>query len=156
MPPWENIGTHLPLSRRRRDLVLEVIRTLTGQPRFLQRAPDPAAAAAGSTRSSTSPTNDCLLYRLPAYAPQRRLPVFIPEGEKDVDRCMMKVRSRPAISAARANGGLNMPSNSATSMLLCWPTTTTGRDRSRDRGGFARGCRGIGQNSGTAGPSAQG
>jgi hypothetical protein len=86
VPPWENIGTTYDYRDAGGDLVLQVIRTLTGQPRFLQRAPDPSSRSGWKYSVKHIPDHDCLLYRLPGLRASGDVPVLIPEGEKDVDR----------------------------------------------------------------------
>jgi hypothetical protein len=62
------------------SLVLQVVRTLSGSPRFRQRAPD------GRWSVAHIPNHDRLLYRLPGLIHSGAETVWICEGEKDADR----------------------------------------------------------------------
>ena len=88
VPPWENIGTIYPYHDADGELVLDVIRTLTGTPRFVQRAPD-GFRANGDAKWKWSvkhiPDHDSLLYRLPGLRASGDATVWICEGEKDAD-----------------------------------------------------------------------
>jgi hypothetical protein len=85
LPPWQDIATTYPYHNAAGDLILEVVRTLSGSPRFRQRQP------LGGDRWKWSvkhiPNHDKLLYRLPEL---RGVlfddVVWICEGEKDADR----------------------------------------------------------------------
>ena len=89
VPPWENIGDRLPLPRCRRRADLDVVRTRTGTPRFLQRAPD-GHRDNGELKwrwcVKHIPNHDMLLYRLPGLRASGDATVWITEGEKDADR----------------------------------------------------------------------
>jgi hypothetical protein len=80
VPPWENVGVIYHYHDADGDLVLDVIRTTNGSPRFLQRAPD------GKWSVKHIPRHDCLLYRLPGLRASGDATVWITEGEKDADR----------------------------------------------------------------------
>jgi hypothetical protein len=80
VPPWQNVGTVYHYHDAAGDLVLDVIRTINGSPRFLQRAPD------GKWSVKDIPGHDCLLYRLPGLRASGDATVWITEGEKDADR----------------------------------------------------------------------
>ena len=80
VPPWENIGVVYHYHDAVGELILDVIRTCTGTPRFLQRAPD------GKWGVKHIPGHDCLLYRLPGLRASGDATVWIVEGEKDADR----------------------------------------------------------------------
>ena len=80
VPPWENIGTIYHYHDADGALILDVIRTINGSPRFLQRAPD------GKWSVKHIPNHDKLLYRLPGLRASGDATVWITEGEKDADR----------------------------------------------------------------------
>jgi putative DNA primase/helicase len=90
VPPWENVGRTYPYHNADGDLILEVVRTLNGEPRFLQRQPN-GMTAAGAIKwrwnVKNIPGHDRLLYRLPELraAPLDEI-IYICEGEKDADR----------------------------------------------------------------------
>jgi hypothetical protein len=86
VPPWENIGTVYHYHDANGDLVLDVVRTRTGQPRFLQRAPDPGSRSGWKWSVKHIAGHDCLLYRLPGLRASGDAMVWITEGEKDADR----------------------------------------------------------------------
>lgn len=88
--PWEDVDERhrYPYQLADGSLVLEVYRTLSGKPRFRQRAPD------GLFRNGEPkwrwtvrhvPDHDKLLYRLPALLKAGAETVWIAEGEKDVE-----------------------------------------------------------------------
>ena len=89
VPPWENIGVIYHYHDADGDLVLDVVRTRTGTPRFVQRAPD-GHRDNGEPKWRWSvehiPNHDCLLYRLPGLRASGDATVWITEGEKDADR----------------------------------------------------------------------
>jgi putative DNA primase/helicase len=88
LPPWQNIGKRYPYLDAAGHLVLEVIRTLTGNPRFAQRRPD-GVLHDGETKWRWSvrdiPRDARPLYRLPGLVNSAPATVFITEGEKDAD-----------------------------------------------------------------------
>jgi hypothetical protein len=84
--PWENIGTVHSYHDADGDLVLDVVRTRTGTPRFLQRAPDPGSRSGWKWSVKHVPNHDKLLYRLPGLRASGDATVWICEGEKDADR----------------------------------------------------------------------
>jgi hypothetical protein len=86
VPPWENIGVVYHYQDAHGDLVLDVVRTRTGQPRFLQRAPDPGSRSGWKWSVKDVPNHDRLLYRLPELRASGDEIVWIAEGEKDADR----------------------------------------------------------------------
>ena len=89
MPPWENIGVVYHYHDADGDLVLDVVRTRTGTPRFVQRAPDGHRDnGEPNWRWSVEhiPDHHCLLYRLPGLRASGDATVWITEGEKDADR----------------------------------------------------------------------
>lgn len=89
VPPWENIGVIYQYHNADGDLVLDVVRTRTGQPRFVQRTPD-GFRVNGEPKWRWSvkhiPGHDCLLYRLPGLRASGEETIWITEGEKDADR----------------------------------------------------------------------
>jgi putative DNA primase/helicase len=84
VPPWQDIATIYPYHDDAGELILEVVRTLSGSPRFRQRKP------LGGDRWKWSvkdiPGHDSLLYRLPGLRASGDEIVWITEGEKDADR----------------------------------------------------------------------
>ena len=87
---WNNVG---PIQYNYHDasgaMVLQVFRTITGDPRFGQRAPD------GTYRDGKPkwkykvrhvPGHESMLYRFPALLASGQKTVWICEGEKDTDR----------------------------------------------------------------------
>ena len=86
--PWENIGIIYHYHDADGDLILEVVRTLTGAPRFLPAPAGRHRPVAWSVKDL--PGHDCLLYRLPGLRASGDATVWIAEGEKDVDRLTTK------------------------------------------------------------------
>ena len=86
MPPWKNTGVTYSYLNADGDLVLDVVRTRTGTPRFLQRAPDPGSRSGWKWSVKHIPGHDKLLYRLPGLRASGDATVWIVEGEKDADR----------------------------------------------------------------------
>ena len=88
IPPWENIGRVYRYLDAAGHLVLEVIRTVTGNPKFMQRRPD-GTLRDGGTKWKWSvrdiPKDTRPLYLLPALLKSGVATVFICEGEKDTD-----------------------------------------------------------------------
>jgi hypothetical protein len=82
--PWDDIATLYPYHDADGDVILEVIRTLSGKPRFRQRC----LTGDGKWRWSVKhvPNHDCLLYRLPGLRHSGDEIVWVTEGEKDCDR----------------------------------------------------------------------
>jgi RecA-family ATPase len=89
LPPWKNVSVVYPYNDAGGDLVLQVVRTLDGNPRFVQRAPD-GFLDTGEPKWKWSvkhiPNHDKLLYRLPGLRASGDATVWITEGEKDADR----------------------------------------------------------------------
>jgi putative DNA primase/helicase len=88
IPPWENISRVYRYLDAAGHLVLEVIRTVTGNPKFMQRRPDGTLRDGGikwkwSVRDIPRDTRP--LYLLPALLKSSAATVFICEGEKDAD-----------------------------------------------------------------------
>jgi RecA-family ATPase len=85
LPPWEDIKTTYPYHDADGDLILQVVRTISGEPRFRQRRPSGDGKWIWSVKDL--PGHDRLLYRLPELraAPIDEI-VWICEGEKDADR----------------------------------------------------------------------
>ena len=103
LPPWENVGTVYPYLDASGQLVLEVIRTLNGVPRFTQRRPN-GVTRIGTTKWRWSvkdiPAAERPLYRLPELLASGARTVFVVEGEKDCDR----VRSLGLIATCPIGG----------------------------------------------------
>ena len=103
LPPWENVGTVYPYLDASGTLVLEVIRTLNGVPRFTQRRPN-GVTKIGTTKWRWSvkdiPAAERPLYRLPELLASGARTVFVVEGEKDCDR----VRSLGLIATCPIGG----------------------------------------------------
>jgi hypothetical protein len=80
--PWENIDTAYDYHDADGTLLYQVVRTITGEPRFLQRRLDGNGKWIWSTKGIKR-----VLYHLPELVTARPDSiVYIPEGEKDVDR----------------------------------------------------------------------
>jgi putative DNA primase/helicase len=86
VPPWENVGIVYHYHDADGDLVLDVVRTRTGSPRFIQRAPDSGSPSGFKWSVQHIPNHDRLLYRLPDLRASGEATVWITEGEKDADR----------------------------------------------------------------------
>jgi hypothetical protein len=86
VPLWENVGTVYHYHDADGALILDVVRTRNGQPRFLQRAPDPGSRSGWKWSVKHILGHDCLLYRLPGLRASGDAMVWITEGEKDADR----------------------------------------------------------------------
>ncbi len=86
VPPWENVGTVYHYHDADGALILDVVRTITGAPRFLQRAPDASSRSGWKWSVKHIPNHDMLLYRLPGLRASGDATVWITEGEKDADR----------------------------------------------------------------------
>jgi hypothetical protein len=84
LPPWEDIATTYGYHDPAGHLVLEVVRTLSGIPRFRQRRP--IGNGKWKFEVKNLPGHDCLLYRLPGLRASGDATTFITEGEKDADR----------------------------------------------------------------------
>jgi putative DNA primase/helicase len=85
VPPWQNIGKRYGYLDAAGRLVLEVVRTLTGSPRFLQRRPDPTNRSGWKWSLKDIPRDARPLYRLPALLASGSEAVWVCEGEKDAD-----------------------------------------------------------------------
>ena len=84
VPPWEDIAAVYDYENPDRTLFLQVVRTISGNPRFRQRR---KAAGKWSWTVKDLPGHDCVLYRLPGLrAAGDEITVWITEGEKDADR----------------------------------------------------------------------
>jgi AAA domain len=84
LAPWEDIATIYPYHSADGDPVLEVVRTLSGSPRFRQRRPNGRGGWIWSVKGI--PGHDRMLYRLPGLRASGDEIVCITEGEKDADR----------------------------------------------------------------------
>jgi putative DNA primase/helicase len=87
LPPWRNIDVAYDYLNADGKLVFQVVRTISGEPRFLQRRPD-ARGAEGQERWAWNMQG---VTRVPYHLPQLRAAdpaslVYIVEGEKDADR----------------------------------------------------------------------
>jgi hypothetical protein len=86
--PWKDIASTYPYHDADGELILEVVRTISGSPRFRQRQRT-GQDARGRDKWKWSvldiPNHNCLLYRLPGLRASGDEIVLIPEGEKDVD-----------------------------------------------------------------------
>jgi putative DNA primase/helicase len=85
VPPWQNIGKRYGYLDAAGHLVLEVVRTLTGSPRFLQRRPDPTNRSGWKWSLKDIPRDARPLYRLPELLASGSETTWICEGEKDAD-----------------------------------------------------------------------
>ena len=85
VPPWQNIGKRYGYLDAAGHLVLEVVRTLTGSPRFLQRRPDPTNRSGWKWSLKDIPRDARPLYRLPELLASGSEVTWICEGEKDAD-----------------------------------------------------------------------
>jgi hypothetical protein len=85
LPPWEDIAVTYPYHGADGALSFEVVRTISGNPRFRQRRPLRGDRWTWSIKDAIPPA-DRPPYRLPELvaAPPDSI-VFVPEGEKDVD-----------------------------------------------------------------------
>jgi putative DNA primase/helicase len=86
--PWENIGVVYHYHDADGALILDVIRTIDGNPRFFQRRPD-GYTARGDQKWKWNvrdlPGHDLLVYRLPGVLASGEQTIWICEGEKDCD-----------------------------------------------------------------------
>jgi len=85
VPPWENVGQRYPYHDAAGHLVMEVIRTITGSPRFVQRRPDPSNPSGWKWSVKDIPVEQRPLYRLPQLIASNAEFIFVCEGEKDCD-----------------------------------------------------------------------
>jgi hypothetical protein len=83
-PPGQDIAAIYPYHGDDDGLILQVVRTLSGNPRFRQRRPDGRGGWSWSVKDV--PGHDRLLYRLPGLRASGDATVWITEGEKDADR----------------------------------------------------------------------
>jgi putative DNA primase/helicase len=90
VPPWDNIGKRYPYLDAAGHLVMEVIRTITGSPRFVQRRPDPSNQSGWKWSVKDIPVEQRPLYRLPELIASNAEFLFICEGEKDADNLAAK------------------------------------------------------------------
>ena len=84
LPPWQDIATTYDYPDADGNLILQVVRTLSGEPRFRQRRPDGRGGWIWSVKDI--PGHNQLLYRLPGLRASGDTVVWITEGEKDADR----------------------------------------------------------------------
>jgi hypothetical protein len=82
LKPWQDVKDIYPYHAADGSLILEVVRTLSGSPRFRQREP----GQKWPWRVKNVADHDCLLYHLPELGASGTERVWICEGEKDVDR----------------------------------------------------------------------
>jgi hypothetical protein len=81
-PPWLNIDVAYDYHAADGTLAYQVVRTITGQPRFLQRRPNGSDKWHWNIKGIKR-----IPYRLPELiAASPGSTIYIPEGEKDVDR----------------------------------------------------------------------
>jgi putative DNA primase/helicase len=99
--PWLDIGTIYRYVNEIGGLVLEVIRTKSGKPRFRQRKPDASKPFGWDWKTRDIPYARRPLYRLPQLlAADETDLVFITEGEKDADN----LASRGLIATTNSGG----------------------------------------------------
>ena len=84
LPLWQDIATTYDYPDADGNLILQVVRTLSGEPRFRQRRPDDRGGWIWSVKDI--PGHNQLLYRLPGLRSSGDAAVWITEGEKDADR----------------------------------------------------------------------
>jgi hypothetical protein len=82
-PRWQDIAITYDYTDATGSLILQVVRTLTGEPRFRQRRPDGNGKWIWSTKEI--PEDDRPLYRLPGLRASDGATVWVCEGEKDAD-----------------------------------------------------------------------
>jgi hypothetical protein len=83
LPPWQDIDTTYNYTDANGLLILQVVRTISGEPRFRQRKPIGNGRWQWSVRDI--PGHDRLLYRLPGLRASGDEWVWVCEGEKDAD-----------------------------------------------------------------------
>jgi hypothetical protein len=127
VPPWENVGVIYHYHDAAGDLVLDVVRTRTGTPRFVQRAPD-GFRDNGEPKWRWSvkhiPDHDYLLYRLPGLRASGDAQFGSPKARRTPTGCTMKGSSPPPTSAVPVSGATSAPRSSATSTASSCRTTT--------------------------------
>jgi hypothetical protein len=95
-PPWHNIDVAYDYLDADSTLAFQVVRTITGHPRFLQRRPNGPGKWAWNLKG---------IRRVPYHLPDLMAAppgsaVYIPEGEKDVDR----LRRHDRLATCNAGG----------------------------------------------------
>ena len=86
LPAWQDIATTYDYRDADGALVFQVVRTFSGNPRFRQRKPSGNAKKPWIWTVKDIPAADRPLYRLSELRASGTQTVWIPEGEKDVDR----------------------------------------------------------------------
>ena len=100
VPPREDIAAIYDYENPDGTLFLQVVRTISGNPRFRQRRK--AGAASGHGASKTSQATTAVLYRLPGLRASGHETVWITEGEKDADRLHERTADRDNRTSAGA------------------------------------------------------
>jgi hypothetical protein len=85
LKPWDDIAAIYQYRNADNSLAFEVIRTITGAPRFRQRKPDGSKPHGWDWHTKDIPIEQRPLYRLPELLSAMPGSAFVCEGEKDCD-----------------------------------------------------------------------